>query len=240
MSALVVDEEIERFNEGERVLTRLYCFLACFIWPLTAIVLWLAVLMGASILGLDPLPGWLKYLLIGGALAALAQLARVQLRTLRAADAALDAFYATAVAEVPPVGSPQQQAALPAAAEFELEAEPTPLLLRLARGARAIVLAAPQLSAKAGFSWKRAITWDEAACTAAKTAFDALGATGGAWVACSAHPGSAALLAGLERLKLVEHRRQAVGEVRLRPDIRRRYFPKDPHQAMYQPPPRRR
>jgi hypothetical protein len=47
------------------------------------------------------------------------------------------------------------------------------------------------------------------------------------------------LLAGLERLGLIEHRCSTVSEIRLLPDMRLRYFPKDPSQAMYQGPGRR-
>jgi hypothetical protein len=229
MSALVMADEVARFNEGERVHTRLYAFLALFLWPLSAVAVWLAAMAALMLVGLDD-QSWLRTLLWLVGLAGLVASAVSQLRRLRAADAALDAFYggdavvASITAEVLPA---------PGAGEA------APPALRLLSGCGYVLLAAPRCAAKSKFSFRRAISWDAAQLAAAQTLFEALGATGGAWVACSKHPGSGGLMAGLERLELVEHRIDQGCEIRLHPDIRRRYFPKDPAQAMQSGPPRR-
>jgi hypothetical protein len=223
-------DEVARFNEGERVHTRLYAFLALFLWPLSAVAVWLAAMLLSMLVGLDE--KWLRTLLWLIGLAGLVVSARTQLARLRAADAALDAFYggdavvAALTAEVLPApGAPA--------------AEAVPPVLRMLSGIGYVVLAAPRCAAKSKFSFRRAISWDAAQVAAAQALFEALGATGGAWVACAEHPGSGSLMAGLERLELVEHRVEKACEIRLHPDIRRRYFPKDPSQAMPFGPPRR-
>jgi len=224
-------DEVARFNEGERVHARLYAFLGLFLWPLSAAALWLAALLLVSLAGFDEQP-WLRYLVLLAALAGLVASARAQLRRLRSADAALDAFYggdavvAALTAEVLPAPGADAGAAVPPA-------------LRMLAGLGYVLLAAPRCAAKAAFSFRRAISWDDAQLAAGQALFEALGGNGGAWVACSAHPGSGALMAGLERLELVEHRVDKGCEIRLHPDIRRRYFPKDPGQAMFAGPPRR-
>jgi hypothetical protein len=238
MSALVVADEIGRFTADERVLTRLYAFLSCFVWPVTALALWLGLLLLETVLGFDALPHWLRTLLVCAGLAALVATSRRHLRTLRMQDADLDAFYLSALAESPAPPTQPARQPLPPLVDALTDGE-RPRVVRLLTSLRDLVLAAPRLTAMAIFSWGRAITWDEATSTAAKSLFESLGATGGAWVACTAHPVQAQVMAGLERLGLIEHRRAGFSEIRLPPDIRRRYFPKDPSQAMYQGPPRR-
>jgi hypothetical protein len=191
------------------------------------------------LVGLDD-QAWLRKLLWIAGLVGLVVSARAQLRRLRAADAALDAFYggdavvAAVTAEVLPGPGPG-----PGPVPVPGGAEAVPPVLRMLAGIGYVLLAAPRCAAKSKFSFRRAISWDDAQLAAAQALFEALGATGGAWVACSAHPGSGALMAGLERLELVEHRVDQGCEIRLHPDIRRRYFPKDPGQAMFAGPPRR-
>ncbi len=233
MSALVMADEVARFNEGERVHTRLYAFLALFLWPLSAVGVWLLAMTAVMLAGLDD-QGWLRTLLWLAGLAGLGWSIIPQLRRLQAADAALDAFYggdavvAAVTAEVLPVPGSDPGAG-----------EAVPPVLRMLASCSYVLLAAPRCTAKSKFSFRRAIRWDDAQLAAAQALFEALGATGGAWVACSEHPGARGLMAGLERLALVEHRLDQVCEIRLHPDIRRRYFPKDPGQAMYAGPPRR-
>jgi hypothetical protein len=239
VSALVMGDAVARFNEGERVHVRLYTFLCLFLWPLSAAASWLAALLMVSVAGFDEQP-WLRYPVLLALLAGLVASARSQLRALRSADAALDAFYSGAAAHAATPATPAapavQAALLAATAAGAGEASATQ---RLLAGSGYVLLAAPRCAAKAAYSVRRAISWDAAQLTAAQALFEALGGTGGAWVACSAHPGSGALMAGLERLELVEHRPDQGGEIRLHPDIRRRYFPKDPGQAMFAGPPRR-
>jgi hypothetical protein len=225
MSALVMADEVARFNEGERVHARLYGFLCLFLWPLSAAALWLVALLVVSVMGFDEQP-WLRYLVLLALLAGLVASARAQLRRLRAGEAALDAFYDGAA----PAATPGAQ--LLAAAGVDGAAE-VPAALRMLKGLDYVLLAAPRCAAKAKFSFGRAISWDAAQLAAGQALFETLGGNGGAWVACSDHPGSGALMAGLERLELVEHRCEKECEIRLHPDIRRRYFPKDPGQAMF-------
>jgi hypothetical protein len=224
-------DEVARFNEGERVHTRLYAFLALFLWPLSAAALWLAALLLVMLAGLDE-QAWLRTLAWLAGLAALVASARHQLARLRAADAALDAFYGgdAVVAAVTAEVLPGPEAGGGGAA---------PPVLRMLAGIGYVLLAAPRCAAKSKFSFRRAISWDAAQLAAAQALFEALGSSGGAWVACSAHPGCGGLMAGLERLELVEHRVEQGCEIRLHPDIRRRYFPKDPGQSMFAGPPRR-
>lgn len=235
MSAMVVADEIARFNQDERVLTRLYLFLSCFLWPLTALALWVGMLLLETVLLESPLSRVLRDGLVCTVLAGFIMIARSHLRSLRMQEASVEAFYTRAVAE--PVGPTERPTAsspvpLPGADE-------RPVIVGMLLSLWSLALSAPRLSAKGIFSSRRALAWDEATCTAAKTLFESLGATGGAWVPCSAHPGAGHLLAGLELLGLIEHRHNRISEVRLLPEMRVRYFPKDPSQAMYQGPPRR-
>ncbi len=243
MSALVMAEEITRFNEGERVQSRLYAFLSFFLWPLSVPALWVVAMLLLMPVALDD-QLWLRRLLICAGLVAEVLAARVQLGRLRATDAALESFYTAAAATAAAPATPATAATPAAAAPPPVPdlAQPTevPLLNRVLGGLGYVLLAPARCAAKAKFAYRRALHWDEAQIAAGQALFEHLGSSGGAWEACAGHPGGGLLMAGLERLELVEHRAEQGGEIRLHPDIRRRYFPKDPGQAMFAPPPRRR
>jgi hypothetical protein len=233
MSGLVMADEVARFNEGERVMARLYAFLALFLWPLSYVAAWIGVSLAAALVGID-LPDWLAIPLRLAVVGALVWQARRMLRRLRELDAALDAFYAVPAAERP-------AAAERVAALRPPDPETMPAVLRFALTARSWLLAAPRCTVMCLRNRTSRLDWDDAQLAGAKAAFEALGGNGGAWVPCADHTAVAGQLAGMERMGLIEHRvAEGRAEIRIHPDMRRRHFPKDPAAQAAFPPASRR
>lgn len=217
-----MSDEVVRFHEGEQTMGRIYVFLALFLWPLSYLVLRVLIWVATSMVGLD-LPGWALGLVAWLGIAFLLYEVvrhRQRLRALAAWRAAVYGVGATLQDE--------RQHAADMLAVHGTSEQPVPAPMRLLRSIARTVFVAAHVTAKAMQAITTRLGWDESAVIRAQAVFETLGRHGDAWTAVADHAADAAVLPGLEWMGLIEHRQQAGrAEVRLNPDMRRRYFPKD-------------